>query len=78
VFQDPYASLNPRWRVRDIIAEPMLVHGILPTAAEAKARAGELLEQVGLQPDHFHRYPHEFSGGQRLETGLLRPCYSHI
>ena len=71
VFQDPYASLNPRLAVGDAIAEPMAVHGI-GTAAERRARAQELLRLVGLQPFHAERYPHEFSGGQRQRIGIAR------
>ena len=71
VFQDPYASLNPRRRVRDLIAEPLRVHTRLSEAAVA-ARVADLLEQVGLLPDHASRYPHEFSGGQRQRIGIAR------
>ncbi len=70
VFQDPFASLNPRMPVRDTVAEPMLVHGTPKT--EARARVGELLEAVGLSPEHGNRYPHEFSGGQRQRIGIAR------
>ncbi|HVJ24329.1 MAG TPA: ATP-binding cassette domain-containing protein, partial [Burkholderiales bacterium] len=65
IFQDPYASLNPRWRVRKIIAEPMMV-------LEAKKDVGELLVQVGLSADDAERYPHEFSGGQRQRISIAR------
>ncbi len=71
VFQDPYASLNPRHRVGRIISEPLRVHGIAEGAA-ADAAARELLEVVGLPPNAFVRYPHEFSGGQRQRVGLAR------
>ncbi len=71
VFQDPYASLNPRRRVFDLIAEPLRIHLALPEA-EVKARVAGLLEQVGLLPDHAQRYPHEFSGGQRQRIGIAR------
>src|SRR5262249_31330478 len=64
VFQDPYASLNPRKRVGTIISDPMKIHG-LGDARERKARVEELLETVGLSPEHYNRFPHEFSGGQR-------------
>jgi peptide/nickel transport system ATP-binding protein len=71
VFQDPYASLNPRRRVADLIAEPLRIHLSLPET-EVKARVAALLEQVGLLPDHAQRYPHEFSGGQRQRIGIAR------
>ena len=71
IFQDPYASLNPRKRVGFIIAEPLEVHGI-GTDAEIKRRVQELLEIVGLNPEHYNRFPHEFSGGQRQRIGVAR------
>lgn len=71
VFQDPYASLNPRRRVRDLIAEPLRVHTTLSNDEIAR-RVAELLDLVGLQPDHATRYPHEFSGGQRQRIGIAR------
>ena len=71
VFQDPYASLNPRRRVRDLIAEPLRIHLNL-TEGEITKRVDRLLEQVGLLPDHAMRYPHEFSGGQRQRIGIAR------
>ncbi len=71
VFQDPYASLNPRRRVHDLIAEPLRIHLKL-TAKEVNDRVAGLLEQVGLLPDHAQRYPHEFSGGQRQRIGIAR------
>ena len=71
VFQDPYASLNPRLTVGDAIAEPMLVHGIGNDASRA-AKVQELLALVGLRPFHADRYPHEFSGGQRQRIGIAR------
>ena len=70
VFQDPYSSLNPRMRVGDIVAEPLVVHGM--NAAEAKVRAEELLELVHLRPEYTSRFPHEFSGGQRQRISLAR------
>jgi ABC-type oligopeptide transport system ATPase subunit len=71
VFQDPYASLNPRLPVNDIIAEPMKIHGEYENAT-GKARVAELLRLVGLNPEHGNRYPHEFSGGQRQRIGIAR------
>ena len=71
IFQDPYASLNPRKRVGFIIGEPLEVHG-LGTAAEIKRRVQELLEVVGLNPEHYNRFTHEFSGGQRQRIGVAR------
>ena len=71
IFQDPYASLNPRLTVGDIIAEPMQIHKMF-TKNERKKRVQELLEVVGLKPDHIRRYPHEFSGGQRQRIGIAR------
>ena len=71
VFQDPYGSLNPRMKVQDIIAEPLLVHTKL-SAGERLKRAQELLSVVGLSPAHGERYPHEFSGGQRQRIGIAR------
>ncbi len=70
VFQDPYASLNPRHPVHEIVAEPMIIHGT--SKAEARERAGDLLRAVGLLPEHGNRYPHEFSGGQRQRIGIAR------
>jgi peptide/nickel transport system ATP-binding protein len=72
VFQDPYASLNPRMRVGEIVAEPLIVHGIVRSAAEAAQRLAPLLELVGLPGDAAGRYPHAFSGGQRQRIGIAR------
>ena len=71
VFQDPYASLNPRKRVGTIISDPMKIHGI-GDRRERKKRVEELLEVVGLSPEHYNRFPHEFSGGQRQRIGVAR------
>jgi ABC-type oligopeptide transport system ATPase subunit len=71
VFQDPYSSLNPRMRVGQIVEEPLVIHG-LGSPRERRARAQELFDLVGLEPDHLHRYPHEFSGGQRQRIGIAR------
>ncbi len=70
VFQDPFASLNPRLSVRSIMTEPLVVHGL--HADRREARIKELLELVGLDPDHVSRFPHEFSGGQRQRIGIAR------
>lgn len=72
IFQDPYASLNPRMKVRDIIAEGMRVHQIASSKKEVNDRVNYLLERVGLNVDHATRYPHEFSGGQRQRIGIAR------
>jgi peptide/nickel transport system ATP-binding protein len=72
VFQDPYASLNPRMRVLDIVAEPLLVHGLVRRIEDAEDRVVELLELVGLPVDAVERYPHAFSGGQRQRIGIAR------
>jgi peptide/nickel transport system ATP-binding protein len=76
IFQDPYASLNPRWRVRDIIAEPMSVTGPRRDAAAQKARVDELLTLVGLSPRDGEKYPHQFSGGQRQRIAIARALSS--
>jgi len=77
IFQDPYASLNPRWRVRDIVAEPMRAFGLLPNRAAEEARVAELLTQVGLSPLDGHKFPHEFSGGQRQRISIARALSSN-
>jgi peptide/nickel transport system ATP-binding protein len=69
VFQDPYASLNPKWQVNDIIAEPLVIHGV---EGGVQRRVNELMELVGLNPEHRGRYAHEFSGGQRQRIGIAR------
>jgi peptide/nickel transport system ATP-binding protein len=77
IFQDPYASLNPRWRVRDIIAEPIRAFGLLATKGEIEARVGQLLSQVGLSPLDGTKFPHEFSGGQRQRISIARALSSN-
>ena len=72
VFQNPYASLNPRWRIGQILLEPMQIHGIGADSHEREARMVALLQRVGLQADDLRRYPHEFSGGQRQRIGIAR------
>lgn len=72
VFQDPYASLNPRIKIGEAIAEPMLVNKVVKDKAEAQAEVVRLLETVGLRPDMAERFPHEFSGGQRQRIGIAR------
>ncbi|MEM7021949.1 MAG: oligopeptide/dipeptide ABC transporter ATP-binding protein [Pseudomonadota bacterium] len=76
IFQDPYASLNPRWRVVDIIAEPLRVHKLLPDDQAVQRRVGELLEQVRLSARDGEKYPHEFSGGQRQRISIARALAS--
>jgi peptide/nickel transport system ATP-binding protein len=77
VFQDPYASLNPRMRVFDIVAEPLLVHGLVRRIREAETQVAELLALVGLPADAMFRYPHAFSGGQRQRIGIARALSLH-
>jgi oligopeptide/dipeptide ABC transporter ATP-binding protein len=72
IFQDPYSSLNPRKTVGSIIAEPFVIHGMLDGKAERKRAVQELMDTVGLNPEHYNRYPHEFSGGQRQRIGVAR------
>jgi len=72
IFQDPYASLNPRMTVGAIVGEALVIHRLATTPAEHEARVVELLRVVGLHPDHARRYPHEFSGGQRQRIGIAR------
>ena len=72
IFQDPYASLNPRWRVRDIVAEPIAVLKIFDNKNQIHGRVAELLTQVGLAPEDGEKYPHEFSGGQRQRISIAR------
>lgn len=77
IFQDPYASLNPRSTVREIIAEPMDIHHMYSNPQERSERVEQLLIEVGLQVDHANRYPHEFSGGQRQRIGIARALALH-
>jgi peptide/nickel transport system ATP-binding protein len=72
VFQDPYSSLNPRKTAGSIVGEPFAIHGLHPDRAERRRVVGELLDRVGLRPEHHNRYPHEFSGGQRQRIGIAR------
>ncbi len=72
IFQDPYSSLNPRMTVANIVGEAMLVHKIVGSQEEAKAKVGDLLERCGLDRKYVNRYPHEFSGGQRQRIGIAR------
>jgi peptide/nickel transport system ATP-binding protein len=76
IFQDPYASLNPRWRVGDIIAEPIRAHGIATDSGEIRKRVDELLTQVRLSPQDAEKFPHEFSGGQRQRISIARALSS--
>ena len=77
IFQDPYASLNPRWRVRDIVAEPLREHELARDRQELETRVGELLQAVGLSPADSPRYPHQFSGGQRQRISIARALATH-
>jgi oligopeptide transport system ATP-binding protein len=72
VFQDPYASLNPRWLIKDIVGEPLIVNNVVSSRVEMEERVLELLTKVGLSADHLNRFPHEFSGGQRQRIGIAR------
>ncbi|HEX4781153.1 MAG TPA: dipeptide/oligopeptide/nickel ABC transporter ATP-binding protein, partial [Usitatibacter sp.] len=76
IFQDPYASLNPRWRVQRIVAEPILSHRLASGRGELEKRVGELLTDVGLSPLDGDKYPHEFSGGQRQRISIARALSS--
>lgn len=71
IFQDPFSSLNPRMTVKDLIAEPLIIHGVMH-GKDAEDRVAELMRSVGLDPNYMRRYPHEFSGGQRQRIGLAR------
>ena len=72
IFQDPYSSLNPRKTVGTMIAEPFAIHGMLKGEGERKRTVQDLMDRVGLNPEHYNRYPHEFSGGQRQRIGVAR------
>ncbi|GAB4036035.1 MAG: dipeptide ABC transporter ATP-binding protein [Rubrivivax sp.] len=72
IFQDPYASLNPRWKVLDIVSEPLREHGLIRGADALRQRAGELLQSVGLAPADVEKFPHQFSGGQRQRISIAR------
>ncbi|MBI5352488.1 MAG: ABC transporter ATP-binding protein [Chloroflexi bacterium] len=76
IFQDPYASLNPRWTVNAIVSEPLRVHKLITNQQQRDARVKELLELVGLNARHINRFPHEFSGGQRQRIGIARALSS--
>jgi peptide/nickel transport system ATP-binding protein len=77
IFQDPYASLNPRWRVGRIIAEPIVTHGLMKRGRALDARVAELLETVGLAPGDARKFPHQFSGGQRQRISIARALASN-
>lgn len=77
IFQDPYASLNPRWKVLDIVAEPLREHGLIKGDADARQRVGELLSSVGLSPADAEKFPHQFSGGQRQRISIARALATH-
>ena len=72
IFQDPYASLNPRMTIGAILEEPLIIHNLYTNEADRKTRVRELIDLVGLRPEHLSRYPHEFSGGQRQRVGIAR------
>ncbi len=72
IFQDPYASLNPRMTIGAILEEPLIIHNLYTNETDRKTRVRELIDLVGLRPEHLSRYPHEFSGGQRQRVGIAR------
>ncbi|MFS0820627.1 ABC transporter ATP-binding protein [Bacillus sp. 1P02SD] len=77
VFQDPFSSLNPRIRVGDTLEEPLAIHSLLANKNERRERVFEILDKVGMQAEHYYRFPHEFSGGQRQRLGLARALISN-
>ena len=77
IFQDPYASLNPRWKVRDIVGEPLKEHQLVQSRAALVARVGELMRQVGLSEQDLDKFPHQFSGGQRQRISIARALATH-
>ena len=77
IFQDPYASLNPRRTVGEIVGLPLRLHGLAKSPAEVRDLVGAMIEKVGLKPAHLDRYPHQFSGGQRQRIGIARALVSH-
>ena len=77
IFQDPYASLNPRMTIGEIVSEPMVIHGVGGSHEEQIDTVRHLLDIVGLNPEHINRYPHEFSGGQRQRVGIARAFALH-
>src|SRR5207302_2836161 len=77
IFQDPYASLNPRWQVGDIIAEPIRAFALVDTRRDVKVRVDDLLRFVGLDPADGRKYPHQFSGGQRQRIAIARAIASN-
>ena len=77
IFQDPFSSLNPRMKVGKIIEEPMKIHGLYPDKKEREAKVRELMEHIGIRPENYNRYPHQFSGGQRQRVGIARALALH-
>jgi peptide/nickel transport system ATP-binding protein len=77
IFQDPYASLNPRWKVLDIVAEPLREHGLIRSDGEVRQKVGELLASVGLNRADAQKFPHQFSGGQRQRISIARALATH-
>ncbi len=77
IFQDPFSSLNPRMKVGKIIEEPMKIHGLYPDKKEREAKVRELMEHIGIRPEYYNRYPHQFSGGQRQRVAIARALALH-